>query len=142
MSPMTECPVRLGLRIEEVIELDSDAIIDGARWLGDRNPLHNDPQAAAVSRFGSLIACGPHVAGVHACMLPTYVSSLGFGVVGIEFTVRYERPVLPDVAHTMWWTVEATESRGRNWQAFWRGGVDANGTRCIAATGSVLILER
>jgi hypothetical protein len=73
-------------------------------------------------------------------MLPTYVTSLGFGVVGVEFTIQYRRPVLPDVAHTMWWTVEETEPRGRNWQVSWSGGVDAEDSECIAATGLILIL--
>ena len=73
-------------------------------------------------------------------MLPSYVTSLGFGVVGVEFTIRYRRPVLPDIAHTMWWTVVETEARGRNWQVSWNGAVDAGATPCIAATGLILIL--
>lgn len=142
MPDVIECPVRPGLRIEEVIRLDPGAITRGATLLGDLNPLHNDPEIAALSRFQSLIACGPHVAGLHACMLPTYVTGLGFGVVGVDFTVSYRRPVLPDVDHTMSWTVEATEPRGRNWQVSWVGGVDSNEARCIDATGSILILGR
>jgi len=140
MYRMDECPVRIGLRIEDEFRLDAGAIIGGARLLGDRNPLHNDPDAAARTHFGSLIACGPHAAGLHACMLPTYVTGLGFGVVGVDFTIRYLRPVLPDVDHTMWWTVDDTEVRGRNWQVSWSGGVEANGARCIGATGLILIL--
>jgi acyl dehydratase len=137
---MADCPVHPGLHIEDVLQLDAGAIVGGARLLRDRNPLHNDPDAAALTHFGSLIACGPHAAGLHACMLPTYVTSLGFGVVGVEFTIRYRRPVLPDIAHTMWWTVEETEPRGRNWQVSWSGGVDAEDSECIAATGLILIL--
>ncbi|MGZ6982791.1 MAG: MaoC family dehydratase, partial [Ilumatobacteraceae bacterium] len=125
---------------EDTFQLDARTIIGGARLLGDRNPLHNDPDAAALTHFGSLIACGPHAAGLHACMLPTYVTSLGFGVVGVEFTIKYRRPVLPDIVHTMWWTVEEIESRGRNWQVSWTGAVDAESTECIGTTGLILIL--
>ncbi len=115
---MAQCPVQPGIRIEDNFLLD----------------------AAAATHFGSLIACGPHAAGLHACMLPTFVTSLGFGVVGVEFTVKYRRPVLPGAVHTMWWTVEEIESRGRNWQVRWTGAVDSDGGECIAATGLILVL--
>ena len=38
MYRMDECPVRIGLRIEDEFRLDAGAIIGGARLLGDRNP--------------------------------------------------------------------------------------------------------
>ncbi len=140
MTAMSDCPVHAGHRIEDTITLDTEAIVAGARLLGDRNPLHSDPDAAAASRFGSLIACGPHVAGVHACMLPSHLTDLGVAMVGVDFTVRYERPVLPDVVHTMWWQVDTTEPRGRHWQVSWTGAVDAPTGRCIAAAGLILVL--
>ncbi len=93
-----------------------------------------------ASRFGSLIACGPHAAGIHACMLPSYFTGLGFGVVGVEFTVQYRRPVLPDVAYTMWWELKAVEPRGSNWRTDWIGAIEAASSPSITATGSVLVL--
>ena len=138
---MNDCPVAVGDRIEEVLQLDTRTIIAGAELLGDRNPLHNDISVARGSRFGSLIACGPHVAGRHACMLPTYVTSLGHGVVGVEFTLQYRQPILPDVAYVMWWQVAAIEPRGRHWLAQWFGAVGVGEAESITATGSVLILD-
>jgi len=137
---MATCPVLVGQRIEDQFRLDADAIVAGARLLGDRNPLHNDREAAETSRFGSLIACGPHAAGLHACMLPSYISGLGFAVVGVDFSVHYRRPVLPDVTHTMWWVVTAAEPSGRNWQVDWNGAVEAAGAECITGTGRILVL--
>ena len=137
---MWTCPVSVGERVEDDLLLDVESIVAGAGLLRDRNPLHNDVGAASASRFGSLIACGPHAAGIHACMLPTYFSGLGLGVVGVEFTVQYRRPVLPDVAYTMWWELEAVEPRGSNWRTDWIGAIEAAGSPSITATGSVLVL--
>ena len=55
MSDMTECPVNPGLRIEDVLELDPEAIVEGARLLGDHNPLHNDPDAAMAGQLGEVL---------------------------------------------------------------------------------------
>lgn len=137
---MWDCPVEVGQRIEDVLRLDAPTIIAGAELLGDKNPLHSDVAAARASRFGSLIACGPHAAGIHACMLPTYVSSLGHGVVGVDFTLQYRQPILPDVEYVMWWEVSATEPRGQHWLATWFGAVGVGGVESITGTGSVLIL--
>lgn len=141
MSPMWECPVAVGQRIEEVLQLDAATIIAGAELLGDTNPLHRDAEVARASRFGSLIACGPHAAGRHACMLPSYVTALGHGVVGVEFTLHYRQPILPDVAYVMWWQAAAIEPRGRHWLVEWFGAVGVGEAESITATGSVLILD-
>lgn len=138
---MWNCPVAVGQRIEDVLELDAPTIIAGAELLRDANPLHRDVAAARASRFGSLIACGPHAAGIHACMLPTYVSSLGHGVVGVDFTLQYRQPILPDVEYVMWWEVSATHARGRNWLTTWFGAVGTGDAESITGTGSVLILS-
>ena len=137
---MWDCPVLVGQRIEDVLQLDAPTIIAGAALLGDTNPLHSDIAFATESRFGSLIACGPHAAGLHACMLPTYVTSLGHGVVGVEFTLQYRQPILPDVPYVMWWEVAATEPRGKHWQVQWFGAVGVGDAESITGTGTVLIL--
>jgi acyl dehydratase len=46
-----------------------------ARTMGDANPMHHDEAFATPSRFGGLIACGPHISGLHRCMLPTWFSA-------------------------------------------------------------------
>jgi acyl dehydratase len=138
---MWGCPVVVGQRIEDVLQLDAPAIIAGAALLRDTNPLHSDAAVASASRFGSLIACGPHAAGLHACMLPTYVTRLGHGVVGVEFTLQYRRPILPDVPYVMWWEVSATEPRGKHWHVEWSGAVGVGDAESITGTGSILILE-
>ena len=137
---MWACPVAVGQRIEAELALDTESIIAGAIMMRDLNPLHNDAAEASKSRFGSLIACGPHVAGIHACMLPTYFTGRRLGVVGIEFTVQYRRPVLPDAVYTMWWEVANVEVRGSNWRTDWIGAIEAAGSPSIAGTGSVLVL--
>ena len=74
-------------------------------------------------------------------MLPTYVTRLGHGVVGVEFTLQYRQPILPDVPYAMWWEVSTTEPTGRHWLAQWFGAVGPGDAESITGTGSVLILE-
>ena len=74
-------------------------------------------------------------------MLPTYVTSLGHGVVGVEFTLQYRQPILPDIPYVMWWQVEAIERRGRHWLTQCFGAVGVGEAESITATGSVLILD-
>ncbi len=98
--------------ISRSLELSAEEITAGARFLGDHNPLHGDPAAAAASRFGGLIASGPHVAGLHATMIPTELTAYG-APLGLEFTVRYVAPVKPGTI-TMTWG--AVKERGTNRQ--------------------------
>jgi 3-hydroxybutyryl-CoA dehydratase len=137
-------PFVIGYRITRTLAFNDDEIIAGAVFLGDRNPLHNDAAAAATSRFGGLIACGPHISGIHACMLPTHCTSLGFDVVGTTFTTRYTAPVHSNAAHEFTWTVTTTAPhRSGGFSIDWAGTV-MNPTRriCIEATGQVLVTNR
>jgi hypothetical protein len=52
---------RVGERFTRRASFDADSIRKFATLCGDHNPLHHDERAAAASRFGTLIASGPHV---------------------------------------------------------------------------------
>lgn len=138
-------PLELGYRIVDTLTLTEDEIINGARFLNDRNPIHNDPIAAAASRFGGLIACGPHVSGIHACMLPSHCTDLGFDVLGTAFTVRYSAPFHPNVLHDLVWSVSAVAPHRSGGEFIeWTGTVSSrvSGVVCIEATGQVLAKQR
>ncbi len=111
--------------------------------MGDEIPLHTDQAAADNSRFGSLIACGPHVAGVHACIIPTHFARMGVGALGIESSVRYELPIFADVTYSMNWTVQSLASQRRNWLVALAGDVaDLEHGVAIRATAAILLLQK
>jgi len=135
------CPVPEGFTISRKLVLTPEDIIAGAQFLGDANPLHHDPAVAAASRFGELIASGPHIAGLHASMLPTALSAYG-APLGLEFTVRYEAPVKAGEL-TMTWTLTSVEPKPSLDGHFLRfhGDVrsDPDPRMLIAADGLVLL---
>ena len=135
----------IGYRIEDTLALTDEEIVTGARFLNDRNPIHSDPTAPATLRFGGLIACGPHVSGIHACMLPTHCTALGFDVLGTVFTVRYAAPFRANVKHDFAWSVNAvTRHRSGGNLIDWVGTVTSRPTNvvCIEATGQILATPR
>lgn len=138
-------PLEPGYRIVDTLTLTEDEIISGAKFLNDRNPIHNDPVLAAASRFGGVIACGPHVSGIHACMLPSHCTDLGFDVLGTVFTVRYTAPFHANVLHDLNWAVSAiAPHRSAGNFVEWTGAVSsrATGVVCIEATGQVLVTQQ
>lgn len=146
-------PLRPGDVIRRTITLSEDDIRAGADFLDDQNPIHRDADAAG--RFGRVIACGPHIGGIHACMLPTHCASIGLDVLGTTFTTRYVGPVYAGIEHELTWTVTgATAHRSGGYLVDWEGEVrrmeasspsDApvgGGAACILTTGQVLITRR
>jgi 3-hydroxybutyryl-CoA dehydratase len=123
------------------VVLTPEGIGAGARFLGDGNPLHHDPVVAAASRFGELIASGPHIAGLHASMLPTELAAYGASL-GLEFTVRYVAPVKAGEL-TMTWGLTSVESKPRLDGHFLRFHGDVRSDRdevLIASDGLVLLV--
>jgi 3-hydroxybutyryl-CoA dehydratase len=142
---MTFTPLDLGYRFARTLTLSNDEIIAGAQFLDDQNPIHNDPAHAATSRFGGLIACGPHISGIHACMLPTHCTSLGYDVLGTLFTVRYTAPFHTDTLHELAWTITAiTTHRSGGNLIDWTGTVTTQTSErvCIEATGQILTTQK
>lgn len=72
-----------------------DEIIAFARQF-DPQPFHTDPQAAAASAFGGLIASGWHTCAIGMrLMVEHYISrTVSFGSPGVE-EIRWLRPVRP-----------------------------------------------
>jgi acyl dehydratase len=139
-------PFRVGDRIARTMCLSALEIIGGAEFLQDANPLHNDAEVAAKSRFGVLIASGPHIGGIHACMLPTHCNALGVDVLGTYFTTRYVAPVKADVEHELSWVViGVTSHKSGGWLVDWAGSISTFATNlvcCVQTTGQLLVSLR
>jgi 3-hydroxybutyryl-CoA dehydratase len=140
-----EPPFEIGHAISRTLVFTSEDIITGARFLQDSNPLHNDRAVAEASRFGGLIACGPHVSGIHACMLPSHCADQGLRVLGTVFSVRYTGPVLASVSYELNWTVtQVSAHRSVGHFVGWTGTVHTESDQqvCIEATGEVLVTRQ
>ena len=55
---------QIGECFEHIETLDKDTISAFANSIGDLNPLHHDDTLAEASRYGGIIACGPHYASI------------------------------------------------------------------------------
>ena len=87
-------------------------IADFAARCGDENPLHRDESFAASSRFGGVIACGPHANAVHMSIIATHYART-HEMVGLEFNVRFVKAIPAETATTMSWTVVGVEPNAK-----------------------------
>ena len=78
----------------------------------DFNPLHHDPEYAKGSRYGGLIACGPHYASLLMGLMATEFSKHGT-MVGIDFTLSFTRPVRPGDKIDLKWIVTQIEPKSK-----------------------------
>ena len=111
---------------------------------GDSNPVHHDPEFAAASRYGRLIASGTHTTALLLGLTASHFSKKG-SMLGLEFWVRFRRPVFADETVRLEWLVvkvtpnaklqgEVVELRGRI--------LGEDGVTALGAKGRVLVTER
>jgi acyl dehydratase len=131
-------------RFSSEITLTPTAVREYAVSVGDTNPVHHDPEFAAASRYGRLIASGAHTTALLLGLTASHFSTKG-SMVGLEFWVRFRRPVFADETVRLEWLVvkvtpneklggEVVELRGRI-----RG---QDGKTALGAKGRVLVTER
>jgi 3-hydroxybutyryl-CoA dehydratase len=115
-----------------------------ARAAGDDNPVHHDPQFAASTRYGRVIASGTHTTALLLGLTATHFSR-NSAMVGLEFWVRFRRPIYADERIRLEWLVvkvtpndkldgDVVELRGRI------KGED--GETALGAKGRVLVTDR
>lgn len=100
--------VKPGERFSEIIKLtpeDASAFALAAR---DRNPIHHDPDAAARSRYQRLTASGSQTMARLMALSANYFSELGY-MVGLEFSVKFHRPVYADDTIHLEWVVMSSQ---------------------------------
>ena len=120
---------------------DADSIRNFATLCGDHNPLHHDERAAAASRFGTLIASGPHVValmmGLDATFLSREADALGLG-----FEFRFVKAVPAGAELTLEWTITGIEQKaslGGDVVSVEGRAVDDAGIVYVTATGRNLV---
>jgi len=136
--------VKPGEKFSETIRLtpeDASAFALAAR---DHNPIHHDVEAAARSRYQRLIASGTQTTARLMALTATHFSRLG-DMVGLEFNVKFHRPVYSDDTILLEWQVVSVEE-----SAYLKGEVvelrgrisNGDNQKVVSATGRVLVMEK
>jgi 3-hydroxybutyryl-CoA dehydratase len=94
------------------VTLTETEIVEFARRIGDENPLHNDPEYAAKTRFSRIIACGPHYSSLFMALAATHFSRVA-PMLGLEFSFHFRRVVLAGDTLTMNWVVTHVVPKGK-----------------------------
>ena len=131
-------------RFSSEVTLTPALVAAYAHAAGDSNPVHHDPEFAAASRYGRLIASGTHTTALLLGLTASHFSKKG-SMLGLEFWVRFRRPVFADETVRLEWLVvkvtpnaklqgEVVELRGRI--------LGEDGATALGAKGRVLVTER
>ncbi len=131
----------IGESFEHTETLDEETISAFARLIGDLNPLHHDRVAAEASRFGGIIASGPHYASILLARVATHFSR-GTSMVGLEFSLKFHVPARPgDALRFRWEVIDVV------WNEKLKGDIvslagsvwNAEGTELLTSQGKVLV---
>jgi acyl dehydratase len=114
-----------------------------SRAARDFNPLHLDETAAANSRYKKLIVSGTQIAA-HLMALPaTHFTARGEAV-GLDFSLRFHKPVYADETITLIWEVVEVKpaTAGRDVVDMKGRVTNEKGELAVAATGRIMVAER
>jgi 3-hydroxybutyryl-CoA dehydratase len=114
-----------------------------ARAAGDDNPVHHDPEFAASTRYGRPIASGTHTTALLLGLTASHFSKRA-PMVGLEFWVRFRRPVYADETIRLeWLVVRVTRNDKLNGNIVdLRGRIRGqDGQTALGAKGRVLIYD-
>jgi 3-hydroxybutyryl-CoA dehydratase len=129
-------------RFSAVLALDPRETIAFAEQVGDTNPIHHDTELAEKSRFGRLLASGPQTTAHLLALTASHFSKRG-AMLGLEFWVRFRKPVYADETITLEWLVVSVKPSTRGEIVDLRGRVrKENGETAVGAKGRVLVTEK
>lgn len=134
----------VGESFSKEITLTEAQIKHFATLCDDQNPMHHDEAYAAQTRFGKIIASGPHYSALFVAMTATHFSKTTPGV-GLEFTLKFWRPVYANIRLTMTWTatkIEHKESLAGDIVSLAGTITDENGLSLMIGEGKLLLTEK
>src|SRR5690606_1305058 len=96
--------VRVGEIFSETLTMTPGEAKAFSRAARDFNPLHLDELAAANSRYKKLSVSGTQMAAHLMALTATHFTARGEAV-GLDFALRFHRPVYADETVTLTWEV-------------------------------------
>jgi 3-hydroxybutyryl-CoA dehydratase len=135
--------VRPGERFSSEVKLTSTSVAEFARLVGDDNPIHHDPIYASRTRYGRIIASGTQTTAMLLALTASYFSKHG-GMVGLEFSQQFRRPVYVDECIRLeWLVVRVTPNSALGGDIVdLRGRIKASDDRtAVGAKGRVLVTD-
>lgn len=135
--------VRIGDLYTRRVTITEAHVSEGARLIGDFNPLHVDESFARASRFGGRILHGVITSALMGAELGMVYAGTALGY--LEHNARFLAPVRIGDDLTITWTVVALEPKPRH-----GGGIVAcegvalnqHGVSVCATVGKMLVGER
>jgi 3-hydroxybutyryl-CoA dehydratase len=124
--------------------LSPRAVAVYADAVGDRNPVHHSVEFAASTRYGRPIASGTYTSALLLGLTASHYSQ-GSAMVGLEFWVRFRRPIYADERIKLeWLVVKVTPNERLGGDiAELRGRIQGqDGRTALGAKGRVLVTER
>ena len=131
-------------RFSTELTLDPSMVGAYARAAGDDNPVHHDPGFASSTRYGRVIASGTHTTALLLGLTASHFSKRG-AMVGLEFWVRFRRPIFADETIRLeWLVIKVTRNDKLDGDIVeLRGRIRAqDGQTALGAKGRVLVTER
>ena len=131
-------------RFSSEITLSPAIVAEFAKAAGDDNPVHFDKTFAAGTQFGKLIASGPHTTALLLALTASHFSKRG-AMLGLEFWVRFRRPIYADETILLeWMVVKVTPNEKlRGDIVELRGRIKGqDGKTSLGARGRVLVTDR
>jgi 3-hydroxybutyryl-CoA dehydratase len=131
-------------RFSSTIVLTPATVSAFARAAGDDNPLHHDPDHAAGTRYGRLVASGPQTTAHLMALTASHFSRRG-SMVGLEFWFRFRRPIFADETIRLEWLVVSVKHNSRLGGDVieLRGRIrNETGETAVGAKGRVLVSEK
>jgi 3-hydroxybutyryl-CoA dehydratase len=130
-------------RFSTQVALTPESVASFANAVGDTNPVHHDSEFAAATRYGRLIASGTHTTALLLGLTASHYSRTS-AMVGLDFWVRFRRPIYADETIELEWLVirvtrneklkgDVVELRGRI-----KG---QSGQTALGAKGRVLVTD-
>ncbi|MFN3347841.1 MaoC family dehydratase [Pseudorhodoplanes sp.] len=135
--------VHVGETFSETLTMTPEEAKAFSRAARDFNPLHLDEGAAAASRYGKLIVSGTQMAAHLMALTATHFTARGEAV-GLDFSLRFHKPVYADEIVTLSWeVVEVNPTAAGREVVDLKGRVlNQKGEVAVAATGRIMVAEK
>jgi acyl dehydratase len=143
-EPQSALFVRVGERIEGQISLTPAEIATFATLCSDLNPLHHDESYARQTRFGGIIACGPHVISLMMGMTATHFSRTR-AMLGLDFNFRFRKAVKAGETIDVVWEVTMAVPKatlGGDLVTLEGKATNQQGQVVVQGTGKVLVTDK